>query len=54
MRTKDLDIMQIPGCDNLADALTKYLPRPTMVKHLCGMHIVPEDGRAETAPMLAS
>ena len=53
-RNKDIEIAKIPGDENLADALTKYIARPTMVKHLCGMNSVPEMGRPETAPMLSA
>ena len=43
---------QVDGKANLADALTKPLARPVLVKHLIGMGLVPEDGRAASAPRI--
>ena len=52
IRMKDLEVEKVDGKDNLADALTKILARPLLVKHLVGMNIFPEDGRAASAPKL--
>ena len=49
---KEVDVQQLAGCDNLADALTNILRRPTLVKHMCGMGLYPEEGRAAAAPKL--
>ena len=52
VRTKEIQVEKAPGADNYADAITKNLARPVMVKHLSGMGLFPEEGRAACAPKL--
>ena len=54
VRSKEMDIQKVAGTENIADALTKMLPRPDLVKHMKGMNLYPEEGRAETAPELTT
>ena len=53
LRQKELTIEKIAGADNIADALTKSLPRPLLIKHITAMNLYPEDGRALTAPQIS-
>ena len=53
IRNTEVVVSKVAGADNLADALTKNLLRPLLVKHLCGMGLYPEEGRAKEAPKLA-
>ena len=53
IRHKELTVEKIARADNLADALTKNLARPLLIKHLGGMNLYPETGRAQTAPKLS-
>ena len=52
VRNGDIEIRKVAGADNPADALTKILLRPSLVKHLCAMSIHPEEGRPAMAPRL--
>ena len=52
IRNNDVTIQKIPGQENMADALTKIMQRPLMVKHLTAMGLFPETGRAESAPKI--
>ena len=52
VRMKDLEIDKVDGTVNMADALTKVLARPLLVKHLIAMNVFPEEGRAASAPKL--
>ena len=52
VRNNEIQIERVPGSENIADALTKPLPRPLLVKHLAAMNLVPEISRAESAPKL--
>ena len=52
IRMGDITVEKIPGSENLADALTKTLPRPLLIKMLSGMALVPEEGRPDAAPQL--
>lgn len=45
-------LTKIPGEQNPADILTKYVERPTLVKHLQGLNLRAEEGRAASAPTL--
>ena len=54
VRSKEIDIQKVAGADNIADALTKPLQRPTLAKHMSSMNLFPEDGRATAAPKLTS
>ena len=53
LRNNEIQIEKVAGTENIADALTKHLARPLLVKHLAAMHIVPELGRADSAPQLS-
>ena len=50
IRKKDFLLSKIPGADNPADMLTKYVDRATMQKHMKNLGLRLEEGRAETAP----
>ena len=52
VRSKDIIVEKVAGADNPADALTKALARPILVKHLMFMGLHPEEGRAASAPKL--
>ena len=53
VRMKDLEIDKVDGTVSMADAPTKVLTRPMLVKHLIAMNVVPEKkGRAASAPKL--
>ena len=54
VRTGDIRVEKVAGTENPADALTKVLPRPLLVKHLSSMGLSPEDGRAASAPKLTT
>ena len=54
VRSTEIDIQKVAGIDNVADALTKTLSRPALVKHMTSMNVFPEDGRASTAPKLTT
>ena len=52
LKSGAFDLVKTPGNDNLADALTKYMDRTTMTKHLTGMFIKDQEGRATIAPKI--
>ena len=52
IRKKDFEIRKIAGVDNPADLMTKNLDRPLMQKHMTKLGLVPEDGRASSAPTI--
>lgn len=52
VRRKAFVLQKVLGTENIADALTKYLDRPDLDKHICGMYLMPETCRAVSAPML--
>ena len=52
VRSKDIEVEKVDGKVNIADALTKVLARPQLVKLLIGMNVFPEEGRAASAPKL--
>ena len=54
IRSKEIDVQKFAGVDNIADALTKTLTRPMLVKPMQNMNLFPEHGRAETAPKLTT
>ena len=49
-----MKVGKVPGEDNMADALTKYVDVKTMKKHIHAMGLEYEDGRPELAPRLAA
>ena len=52
IRSKRIMLDKVPGAENMADALTKPLPRPLLAKHLSAMGLFPEEGRPHAAPRL--
>ena len=54
MRSGEVPLEKVPGPENAADALTKYLSAPDLKGHLGRMGLHLEDGRAESAPQLTT
>ena len=52
VRAGDFKIHKIEGVKNVSDILTKFVDRPTLLRHLEGLGLVTEDGRAELAPTI--
>ena len=52
LRHGDFQLSKIPGADNVADALTKHVPRPVLLKLLPMMSLEEETGRPDSAPNL--
>ena len=52
LRTKDFDLKKVPGADNPSDILTKHIDHSTLDKHLSGLGLIAEAGRAVSAPKL--
>ena len=52
VRTKDFALVKVLGKDNPADSLTKHVDHGTLMKHMAQMDVVPETGRAASAPEL--
>ena len=50
VRAGDFRLEKVPGADNVADILTKYVDRATLQKHLHAMGLRREEGRPELAP----
>ena len=50
VRSKDINIFKVLGADNMADALTKYVDRATLLSALNKMGLIPMSGRPECAP----
>ena len=53
VKDHDLKVEKVPGPDNPADCLTKYVDHTTMARHLSTMGLVYELGRPASAPQLA-
>ena len=53
IRLKEFELFKVQGWFNLADALTKHVPRDTADRHLTGMAVCRATGRAESAPEIA-
>ena len=53
VRSGDVLLNKVPGPDNPADSLTKFLAYPDLQRHLARMSLVIEEGRADSAPRLA-
>ena len=49
LRTHDFQLLKVPGSENPADLLTKYLDRPLHEKHIQSLNMEFEGGRAESA-----
>ena len=52
VRTKDFALVKVAGSNNPADSLTKHVDHSTLLKHMALMNVVPETGRAASAPEL--
>ena len=52
LRTKDFSLVKVLGTDNVADMLTKHVPRPVLCKHMASMGLKQIPGRAELAPQI--
>ena len=52
VRSGDIMLCKVPGPENCADSLTKYISGPDVKRHLSRIGLVPEEGRAATAPKL--
>ena len=52
-REGDLEIVKVLGSENPGDALTKYVERVLLAKHMARINCYPEEGRAESAPKVA-
>ena len=50
----NLAIAKVPGLENPADIVTKYLNSEAAQRHLDKLHVTRSCGRAETAPVLAA
>ena len=54
IRQERLQLVKVLGTENPADAMTKYLDGPALMKAMSRMNLEFRDGRAECAPELAS
>ena len=54
VRSGEVGLSKIPGPENPADSLTKYLSGPDLQKHMAKLNLVVEEGRAASAPQLAN
>ena len=52
LRTGDFRHLKVPGANNPADIMTKWVDRLTLVKHIHGMKLRAKEGRPESAPAL--
>ena len=52
VRDKTLSVIKVPGPENPADLMTKYLPAAEIEKHLETLAVERRDNRAESAPKL--
>ena len=52
LRAGDFHLEKILGSQNPADALTKYVDRPTLTRLMPMLNFFPESGRAHSAPEL--
>ena len=52
IKTGDFSLTKVPGPENPADMLTKYLDGQSIDKHARRISMMYEDGRAESAPQL--
>ena len=53
VRSKDFALCKVLGSENPADMMTKHVSRETIEKHMRKCGLFWEDGRAESAPVLA-
>ena len=54
VRRGEVALEKVLGVDNPADALTKYISAPEMIKHLARMNLFFEEGKPESAPQLTT
>ena len=54
VRRKVFELSKVPGKENVADLLTKYLAQDEMWKHVRELRMRSEGGRAEGAPATLS
>jgi len=54
VKDKELEVVKVPGADNPADLFTKHLDAATMWKHVTKLGFHAAEGRAGTAPKLAT
>ena len=52
VRTGDFKIHKVDGKHNVSDILTKFVDKPTLLRHLQGLGLVAEEGRAQLAPTI--
>ena len=52
VKSGDIHLLKVAGAENPADLLTKHVEYPVMMKHLSFLGLVPETGRADSAPTL--
>ena len=52
IRNGEVTLSKVPGKENPADAMTKYVDRASLEKHMKFITVFPEKGRAASAPML--
>ena len=52
VKSQELSIEKVPGKENPADLLTKYLDAPAQDGHISRISLVNEEGRATSAPNL--
>ena len=54
VRSGDVALEKVPGIENPADCLTKYVSGPELRGHLARMNLEAREGRAESAPQLTT
>ena len=52
LRRGDFQLLKVQGHDNAADVLTKHVDRATLERHMAGLGLREEQGRAQSAPTL--
>ena len=52
LRSRDFQLLKVAGAENCADIMTKYIDRPTLIKHLDSMHLPEEAGRPKSAAQI--
>lgn len=50
LKAGDFALRKTPGVENIADMMTKYLPRADLERHTRSLDLHPEEGRATSAP----
>ena len=52
LRSGDFKLEKIAGSENASDILTKFVDRPTLLKHMATLGLRAEEGRAALAPSI--